>query len=181
MKGMRCQSIFRRSLFVAFWSHPWASCSAMVIDAGGEEESFSTLSVCSPNVDPRPKSSQTEWVTDVAFSTLAATLDRGELMGVGREAFGVPTESGFFVDPVLVVKENLGDLQADILLISARGAAGKSRTASRQRFPGSETEKDQNFQSCVGDSLVGPAAQLMRAVRRVEPRSGCRIGARHIS
>ncbi|MFS0728936.1 hypothetical protein ABC270_02535 [Curtobacterium sp. 1P10AnD] len=36
----------------------------------------------------------------------------------------------FFVEPVLVFKEGLDDLAADVILVSARGAAGKSRTAA---------------------------------------------------
>ncbi|WP_433371077.1 hypothetical protein [Streptosporangium sp. CA-115845] len=38
-------------------------------------------------------------------------------------------EESFFVNPELLIREGLGDLQASVLLVSARGAAGKSRSA----------------------------------------------------
>lgn len=36
-----------------------------------------------------------------------------------------------FIEPTLLIKEDLGDLSADVILVSARGAAGKSRTATQ--------------------------------------------------
>lgn len=49
--------------------------------------------------------------------------------GVELPAFSVREQGAFFVSPELVVKEGLGDVDAQVLLISARGAAGKSTAA----------------------------------------------------
>lgn len=65
----------------------------------------------------------------VSFPALIDALGGSGISGRGDDAFAVPSEGGFFVEPVLGVKESLSDLSADIILISARGAAGKSRTA----------------------------------------------------
>lgn len=65
----------------------------------------------------------------VAFEELAQSLKHSGLSGSGSYAFGVPESDDLFVDPILVVKEGLDDLSADVILVSARGAAGKSRTA----------------------------------------------------
>ncbi len=48
--------------------------------------------------------------------------------GTAQASFQVREASDFFVNPELVVKEGLGDLSADVVLLSARGAAGKSTT-----------------------------------------------------
>ena len=67
---------------------------------------------------------------EITFQDLATALSGSSLAGAGSEAFAVPPPAGFFVDPVLVVKEELDDLQSEIILVSARGAAGKSRSAT---------------------------------------------------
>ncbi|GAA4705854.1 hypothetical protein GCM10025781_26480 [Kocuria gwangalliensis] len=65
----------------------------------------------------------------VPFNDLAQSLKKSGLPGTSSSAFGVPENADFFVDPVLVVKEKLSDLSSEVILVSARGAAGKSRTA----------------------------------------------------
>lgn len=69
-------------------------------------------------------------MTSLPFTDLAAALAGTGLSGAPSEVFGVPAPAGFFVDPVLAVKEGFGDLDSSIVLVSARGAAGKSRTAT---------------------------------------------------
>jgi len=66
----------------------------------------------------------------IGFDELASVLLGSGLPGVGSEAFAIPQTVGFFVDPELVVKEELDNIRAEIILISARGAAGKTRTAT---------------------------------------------------
>ncbi|WP_396659126.1 hypothetical protein [Microbacterium oxydans] len=65
-----------------------------------------------------------------SFGELVDSLRGSGFSGSATEAFAIPTESGFFVDPVLVPKDGMSNLGADIILVSARGAAGKSRTAA---------------------------------------------------
>ncbi|WP_430600214.1 hypothetical protein [Brevibacterium sp. K72] len=65
----------------------------------------------------------------IPFKELALLLNKSGLPGNGSKSFGIPNSADFFVDPVLAVKEELGDLSSEVILVSARGAAGKSRTA----------------------------------------------------
>jgi hypothetical protein len=65
----------------------------------------------------------------VPFNDLAQSLKNSGLPGTSSSPFGIPESADFFVDPVLVVKENLSNLSSEVILVSARGAAGKSRTA----------------------------------------------------
>jgi len=69
-------------------------------------------------------------VSQSSFSNLAESLSSAALSGTGTESFAIPADLGFFVEPMLVVKEGLDDLTADVILVSARGAAGKSHTAA---------------------------------------------------
>lgn len=85
-------------------------------------------------------------MNETSFAELVDALDGSGFPGTGTEAFAIPTESGFFVDPVLVPKDGMNDLGAEIILVSARGAAGKSRTATelalRLKAPLWRLEKD---------------------------------------
>ncbi len=66
----------------------------------------------------------------VGFAELLAALEGRGLPGKGAsDIFRVHEEEQFFVPPEFLVKEDLGDLTGPVLLLSARGAAGKSRTA----------------------------------------------------
>jgi hypothetical protein len=69
-------------------------------------------------------------VNETSFAELVDALHGSGFAGRGTDAFAVPTDTGFFVDPVLVAKEGMSDLGSEIILVSARGAAGKSRTAT---------------------------------------------------
>ena len=51
--------------------------------------------------------------------------------GNPQPSFQMRAPNDFFVNPDLVVKEDLGDLSADVILLSARGAAGKSTTGQQ--------------------------------------------------
>lgn len=67
----------------------------------------------------------------VNFEDLVHALQGTGLKGKKMTAFGqVETTVTTFVNPELLVKEGLKDLTAEIILISARGAAGKSTAAS---------------------------------------------------
>lgn len=59
----------------------------------------------------------------ISFVDLTEAIQNGGLPGKGTAAFGIPEDAGFFVHPVLVAKEGLNDLGADVILVSARGAA----------------------------------------------------------
>ena len=65
-----------------------------------------------------------------SFSELVDALRGSGFPGTATEAFAIPTESGFFVNPVLIPKDGMNELGSDIILVSARGAAGKSRAAT---------------------------------------------------
>lgn len=73
--------------------------------------------------------------SDCAMSkqlTLAEFIEAlaGEpISGTPQDAFRVMTAPEFFVAPRLVVKSDLGELDSEIILVSARGSAGKSTTA----------------------------------------------------
>lgn len=69
-------------------------------------------------------------VNQISFSALSTALAGSGWSGSGTNAFAIPERRGFFVDPVLVVKEGLSDLDSDFILVSARGAAGKSSSAT---------------------------------------------------
>ncbi|WP_162903924.1 hypothetical protein [Leucobacter sp. wl10] len=73
-------------------------------------------------------------MTSIAFTDLAADFIGAGLSGTSTDAFGVPVAAGFFVDPVLVFKDGFESLGSNIVLVSARGAAGKSRTATELAF-----------------------------------------------
>ena len=69
-------------------------------------------------------------MNEISFAELTDALQGSGFAGKETGAFGVPGETGFFVDPVLVAKDGMAELSAEIILVSARGAAGKSRTAT---------------------------------------------------
>ncbi|QBR73783.1 hypothetical protein [Microbacterium sediminis] len=83
---------------------------------------------------------------EIAFAELVGALQGSGFPGNGTDAFSIPADPGFFVDPILVAKEGMNDLEAEVILVSARGAAGKSRTAtelaSRLEAPLWRLEKD---------------------------------------
>lgn len=66
----------------------------------------------------------------INFRDLIQALGATGLQGQPREAFAIAAKPEFFVDPELLVKEKLTDLRSDVVLISARGAAGKSTAAT---------------------------------------------------
>lgn len=82
----------------------------------------------------------------ISFVELVEALSGSGFVGSGSSAFSIPQDAGFFVDPVLVAKEGMEDIEAEIILVSARGAAGKSRTATelavRLQTPLWRLEKD---------------------------------------
>lgn len=54
--------------------------------------------------------------------------------GTPLPSFQVRPTNEFFVNPELVVKGGLGDLSVDVILLSARGAAGKSTTGQQLSY-----------------------------------------------
>ncbi|NQX15925.1 hypothetical protein [Rathayibacter sp. VKM Ac-2857] len=70
-------------------------------------------------------------MSQIPFAALRAALSGSKVTGTGSEYLSVPSDDTLFVEPTLLVKESLGDLSADVILVSARGAAGKSRTATQ--------------------------------------------------
>jgi len=68
--------------------------------------------------------------TQYNFDDVVAAIGSPAFIGDSLPAFAVSDNDSFFVSPELVVKEGLGDLGAQVVLISARGAAGKSTAAA---------------------------------------------------
>lgn len=64
----------------------------------------------------------------VALGTFIEAMECNRFEGNAQSSFSIRPANDFFVDPELVAKDGLGDLAADIVLLSARGAAGKSTT-----------------------------------------------------
>ncbi len=65
--------------------------------------------------------------TSIAFDGFVSLLNAQPFVGRALDAFGIAAETQFFVPPILVDKES--EEGAQITLVSARGAAGKSRAA----------------------------------------------------
>ncbi|BCJ64837.1 hypothetical protein [Polymorphospora rubra] len=65
----------------------------------------------------------------ISYPALVATLNGGSLQGNPQGSFRVHDDEKFFINPELLVREDFDDLTSSIILISARGAAGKSRSA----------------------------------------------------
>lgn len=84
--------------------------------------------------------------TELSFLDMIAALGDGRLAGSGRTSFQVMTGEDFFVEPQLQLREEFGELDGSVLLVSARGAAGKSRVAEelsrRVRAPLWKLEED---------------------------------------
>ncbi|WP_156357393.1 hypothetical protein [Frigoribacterium sp. Leaf263] len=93
----------------------------------------------------------------VSFSDLTRVLANSAMEGLSVSAFAVPRDAGFFVDPVLVVREDRDDLNAEVILISARGAAGKSRTAAELAYNAKAP-----LWRLEADAAVGQAALPLR-------------------
>ena len=68
--------------------------------------------------------------TQYNFDDVVAAIGSQAFIGDSLPAFAVSDHDSFFVSPELVVKEGLGNLGAQVVLISARGAAGKSTAAA---------------------------------------------------
>jgi hypothetical protein len=66
----------------------------------------------------------------INFGAVVSALNGTGLTGNELPAFNVEKPAGFFVNPELIVKENLRSLSSDVILVSARGAAGKSTAAA---------------------------------------------------
>lgn len=65
----------------------------------------------------------------VSFPSLAAALAGQAIEGSAQSSFRIYGAEKFFVNPQLVVQGGLGDLASPVILVSARGAAGKSWSA----------------------------------------------------
>ncbi|MEV1120270.1 hypothetical protein AB0I91_34920 [Actinosynnema sp. NPDC049800] len=65
----------------------------------------------------------------IDFPQLVSALSGSDFAGTPLGSFKVENNKRFFVNPQLLVEEALGDLESSVVLISARGAAGKSRAA----------------------------------------------------
>ncbi|WP_213281113.1 hypothetical protein [Cellulomonas hominis] len=72
--------------------------------------------------------------TQISFDDVVSTLRGGGFVGSSLDTFRVREPRDFFAGPTLVVKDDLGDLTADVILVSARGAAGKSTAAEQMSF-----------------------------------------------
>ena len=68
--------------------------------------------------------------TKLNFGDLVHALQGTGLKGKKQNAFGHVNTATSFVNPELLIKESLGDLTSDVILVSARGAAGKSTAAA---------------------------------------------------
>lgn len=82
----------------------------------------------------------------LSFPRFIEALDGAPFPGRDQESFHVHTDEFFFANPELLVKEGFDDLAAKVVLVSARGAAGKSRSAEelsrRLRAPLWRLERD---------------------------------------
>lgn len=65
----------------------------------------------------------------LSFPELVSALGGGGFSGNSQSSFRINDDESFFVNPELLVREDFGDLGSSVLLVSARGAAGKSRSA----------------------------------------------------
>ncbi len=68
---------------------------------------------------------------ELSLPDLLRSLGGGRFDGNPQKSFKVRPANEFFVPPELQVKLGLGDLRADVILVSARGAAGKTTTAQQ--------------------------------------------------
>lgn len=67
--------------------------------------------------------------TQLSFPSLVTVLRGAGFPGTPQDSFKIADGGGLFVPPELVLREQFGDLDAPVVLVSARGAAGKSRVA----------------------------------------------------
>ncbi|TYB43904.1 hypothetical protein [Actinomadura chibensis] len=75
--------------------------------------------------------------TQLSFPKLVTALGRVGFSGVPQAAFKVADGGPLFVPPTMVLREEYlgpGGLEAPVVLVSARGAAGKSRTAEELSY-----------------------------------------------
>lgn len=63
---------------------------------------------------------------EMSFKDLVHSLEGAGLTGEPQDAFQISADADFFVDPELLIKEDLGDLSSDVILISARGQVAGS-------------------------------------------------------
>lgn len=102
---------------------------------------------------------------EVDFEWLVQRLKGVPLEGVGTGALSVRETEGFFVAPLFTVMENTGD--APIVLLSARGAAGKTTVANelsvRLRTPVWRLQDDS------GVSKASVHSTLVQHLKEVDP------------
>lgn len=73
------------------------------------------------------------WRVDsqLSFSELITALRGGGFPGEPQGGFRISNGENFFVPPELLLRESFGSLAAPVVLVSARGAAGKSSLAEK--------------------------------------------------
>ncbi|WP_067826082.1 hypothetical protein [Actinomadura kijaniata] len=90
----------------------------------------------------------------LSFPDLVAALGPAGFPGTQQIAFQVAGDGSLFVPPTLVLREEFQELEAPVVLVSARGAAGKSRAAEElSRRLGAPLWKLEQDRAVSGTSL----------------------------
>lgn len=98
----------------------------------------------------------------LSFPELVAPLSQGGFPGSPQAAFKVADSEALFVPPTMVLREEFQGLEAPVVLVSARGAAGKSRTAEElSRKLGAPLWKLEQDHAVSGTSLFYVLGQYL--------------------
>lgn len=113
--------------------------------------------------------------TQLSFPDVIAALGGGAFPGSSLDSFRIMAGEEFFVHPQLRQRDELGKLSESVVLMSARGAAGKSRAAEelshRLQVPLWKLERDK----AVGaTSLSFTLGQYLGVADVPSALAGCR-------
>jgi len=112
---------------------------------------------------------------ELSLPDLLSALRGERFDGNPQKSFKVRPANEFFVAPELQVKLGLGDLGADVVLVSARGAAGKSTTAQQMSHdlgvPLWKLEEDAAVSATALSYIIGrymDTVEVEQALERME-------------